>query len=295
MIGEASGSSSRGQPFHLLGDLEPGNAVAHQRLVDVEVEQLHLGVGDLRQRLAVHADELQERHEREAGVEYRRHVAQQLEVLLAHPLERLGREAGRGPDPLDQRRLEPGLLGGLREGAGARGRREQVLEVAIGEPARVGGVAQGVERVAALAQAGDDARVRHRRGRPVCVERHDPVAHPAPERGRRYVDPARDLAERQFRHLPEENESGGAAVVAPPHAGNAARCLGRRRSLLCDALRVTREPPTSRPVALVRVSQGLSLVLRCVSTERGRARTVRPSGADAPPPGTPCNGRRSAS
>ena len=38
---------------------------------------------------------------------------------------------------------------------------------------------------------------------------------------------AGDVGERQ--PLRDE-KSGGTAVVAPPHAGNAARCLGRRRS-----------------------------------------------------------------
>ena len=66
MIGAASGSSSRGQALHLLGDLEPVDAVADQRLVDEEVEELDLGVGDLRERLAVDAHELQEGDEREA-------------------------------------------------------------------------------------------------------------------------------------------------------------------------------------------------------------------------------------
>ena len=78
MIGEASGSSSRGEALHLLGHLQARDAVAHQRLVDVEVEQPHLGVGDLRERLAVDADELQERDQREAGGQHRGRVAQQL-------------------------------------------------------------------------------------------------------------------------------------------------------------------------------------------------------------------------
>ncbi len=63
-----------------------------------------------------------------------------------------------------------------------------------------------------------------------------------------HVEPAGYVAEREIRHDPE-NESGGTAVVVPPHAGNAARCLGRRRSSEGDALRVTLRPPTSRPIA----------------------------------------------
>ena len=54
------------QALHLLGHLEAGHAVADQRLVDVEVEQPDLGVGDLGERLAVDAHELQERDQREA-------------------------------------------------------------------------------------------------------------------------------------------------------------------------------------------------------------------------------------
>ena len=76
------------QALHLLGHLQPGHAVAHQRLVDVEVEEPHLGVGDLRQRLAVDAHELQERDQREAGGEHGGDVAQQLQVVLGDLLER---------------------------------------------------------------------------------------------------------------------------------------------------------------------------------------------------------------
>ena len=75
------------EALHLLGHLQPGHAVAHQRLVDVEVEQAHLGVGDLRQRLAVDADELQERDEREARGQHGRDVAQELQVVLGEVLE----------------------------------------------------------------------------------------------------------------------------------------------------------------------------------------------------------------
>ena len=60
------------QVLHLLRHLHPRHALAHQRLVHVDVEQPHLGVGDLRQRLAIHARELQEGHEREARGEHRR-------------------------------------------------------------------------------------------------------------------------------------------------------------------------------------------------------------------------------
>ena len=75
------------EALHLLGHLQAGDAVAHERLVDVEVEQAHLGVGDLRERLPVDAHELQEGDEREAGGEHRGDVAQELQVVLAEALE----------------------------------------------------------------------------------------------------------------------------------------------------------------------------------------------------------------
>ena len=117
-----------GEALHLLGHLQPGDAVAHQRLVDVEVEEPHLGVGDLGQRLAVDAHELQEGDERQAGVEHRGDVAQQLQVVLGDAAPARGGEAQRDLDALDQRRLEAGLLGRLVERVGRVRRREQVLE-----------------------------------------------------------------------------------------------------------------------------------------------------------------------
>ena len=62
----------------------------------VEVEQADLGVGDLRDRLAVDAQELHQRDEREAGGEDRRDVPQELEVVLAQALGRGVAEARRG-------------------------------------------------------------------------------------------------------------------------------------------------------------------------------------------------------
>ena len=54
-----------GQALHLLRHLERVDPLADQRLVDVEVEQPHLGLGDLADRLRVDADQLQQR--RRAG------------------------------------------------------------------------------------------------------------------------------------------------------------------------------------------------------------------------------------
>ena len=50
--------------------------------MDVEVEELDLGVGDLRERLPVHAHDLQERDERQPGVQHRAEPPQQLDVVV---------------------------------------------------------------------------------------------------------------------------------------------------------------------------------------------------------------------
>ena len=60
-----------GEVAHLLGDLERGDALADQRLVDEEVEEPDLGLGDVADRVRVDADELEEGDEREAGGEDR--------------------------------------------------------------------------------------------------------------------------------------------------------------------------------------------------------------------------------
>ena len=96
------------EPLHLLRHLEVVDALVDQRLVDVEVEELDLGVRDPRQRLPVDAHELEEGDEREAGVQRRGDVAQQLEVVLGDLAEGRHREADGAPDALDQRRLEAG-------------------------------------------------------------------------------------------------------------------------------------------------------------------------------------------
>ena len=106
------------EALHLLRHLEVVDALVDQRLVDVEVEELDLGVGDPRQRLPVDAHELEEGDEREAGVQRRGDVAQQLEVVLGDLAEGRHREADGAPDALDQRRLEAGRLRRLLERVG---------------------------------------------------------------------------------------------------------------------------------------------------------------------------------
>ena len=86
MIGEASGSSSRASSSISSAIRVARDAVAHERLVDVEMEEAHLGVGHLRERLPVDAHELQQRDEREAGRQHGGDVAQQLEVVVGEAL-----------------------------------------------------------------------------------------------------------------------------------------------------------------------------------------------------------------
>ncbi len=69
---------------HLLGGLDPGRPRSHQRLVDIQMEQAHLGIGDLGHRLAIYPDQLQQSHEREARIEHRGDVAQHLKLVLRH-------------------------------------------------------------------------------------------------------------------------------------------------------------------------------------------------------------------
>ena len=70
------------QALHLLGDLHARHTLAHERLMDVQVEQAHLGVGDLRDRLPVHTLQLQERRQRKPGVEHRGGVLEHLQVFV---------------------------------------------------------------------------------------------------------------------------------------------------------------------------------------------------------------------
>ena len=78
-------------------------------------------------------------------------VAQQLHVVLGDVLRRARRQAHRREDALDQRRLEAGLLGGVRSRAAAFQRGEDLLEVAEGQLTGLAGVADLVDRAWAIA------------------------------------------------------------------------------------------------------------------------------------------------
>ena len=283
--------------LHLLAHLQPRDALAHERLVDVEVEEADLGVGHLRQRLPVDAHELQQGDEREAGREHGRHVAQDLEVVVGDALDRRRVEAHRQEQPLDQRRLEAGLGRRLLERVGGLLRRHQLLDEAEGQPAALGRRADLVERVAALAQAGDDARLRDRGRRPAPVARvrHEAVARPPAERlrgdpraPRRFA--ARDDAVVAHRPRPEKISGGTSMTRVPPHAGLTSRDVGRRRSSDEGRHLAGGEPPTLRPFTLL----GAGVInARADGCQRQTSR-LRPSGADTRIRRPPCTARRPA-
>ena len=180
-----------GEVLHLLGHLQARDAVAHERLVHVEVEEPRLGVRDLGQRLSIHARELQERDEREAGIEHGRDVAERLHVLRREMVERLCGEPEARPDPRDQSGLEPRLLGDLVERARLAVVREQLLDEPVREPPLLAGAANLLERVPALAQPRHDARMGDRGRGPLRIlavhAGDDAGLRPALERRRRHT------------------------------------------------------------------------------------------------------------
>jgi hypothetical protein len=180
-----------GEALHLLGHLEPGPPVTHHRLVHVEVEQTHLGVGDLGERLPVDPAQLQEGDERQAGGDHRGAVAQELEVVLGDLLERTRVEADGREDPFDERGVETGLLRGLLDRDHGLLARQEVLDVAEGQPALLGRRADLLQRVPAPAQAGDDARVRGFGGGPAgpVGARDELGPDPAAQRRRGHAGP----------------------------------------------------------------------------------------------------------
>lgn len=49
----------------------------------IQVKAAHLGIGDLRKRLAVYPAQLEEGHQGEAGAQDRSGIAQRLEIIVA--------------------------------------------------------------------------------------------------------------------------------------------------------------------------------------------------------------------
>ena len=258
MIGEASGSSARGELLHLLAHLPSRDAVAHERLVHVEVEEADLGVGHLRERLAVDAHELQQRDEREAGAqdggEWRSSSRSSSEIRS----HRVRVEAHREEEALDQRGLEPGVGGRLVERVRALVRREDLLDEAEGQAPALDRLTDLLERVAALAQARDDARLGDRRGRPAPVARvrHEAVLRPARERLRGDAGAARRLGAGHGAVVVHERAASENQRRDLDDEGPAARGLNvpRRRptALVHEGRHLAGgEPPTLRPFTLL--------------------------------------------
>ena len=193
-----------------------------------------VGGGQLRHRLAVHPQQLEEGHEREAGRQHRGDVAQELQVVLVQPLQRSGVEANRDVDTLDQRRLQPGVGRGLLQRVGRLLRREEVLDVAEGQPAGVAGPADLLERVPALSQPGHDPRVGGRGGRPPAVAvvlGDQALAGPPSQRPRRHAGALGGFAQRQHWSSDRRKRRRDRLGEAPPPAGSrpAASADGARR------------------------------------------------------------------
>ncbi len=275
--------------LHLLGHLQPGNAVADQGLVHVEMKEPDLGVGDRPQRLAVDAHELQEGDGRQPGIDDRRDVAQQLQVVLGDGLElHLGDAHGR-PDTLDHRRLEARLPRCLREGVRPVGAREHVLHVAEGQATALGRLAQGLQRIPAVAQPGDDAGVGHRRRRPAVVAQGDDlVAHPAAQGRGLDVDLRRNLRERG------ELSHGEKTAESPFRRPRRTRAM--RPASLVGGVRLTGDalpgPEPRLPDLLV--PSGLLLERDPVNRNRCSRTKIRRPGADTPPRPVPGSARTPA-
>ena len=118
----------------LLSHLQLRHAVADHRLVDVEVDEAHLGVGDAAHRLDVDADQLQEGDQREARRQHPRAVPQRFDVARVEQPLAFERGAEDDEDALDQLGLEAGLAGHVLDRDLLLGPREEVLGEAEREP-----------------------------------------------------------------------------------------------------------------------------------------------------------------
>ena len=299
MIGAASGSSSEARPSISSAISQAVDAVADQRLVHEQVEELHLGVGDRGERLAVHAHELQEGDEREA----RRRAPPPCSAAAARRrrrsrlVERAGGEAGRGPDAPDQLGLEPALARRLLAGSSSPRRREQLLHVAVGEPAAAAR-RRGARRASARARAG--AR-RSAPGPPPPASSSPsrsgtmPSRAPAPQGVGRHVERAGDLAQRRLGDIRARRRKRRNQWFR--------RCCGQCGPLprpaafvKGDALRAAlREAAHFPAYCLGRCRKVYRSAAPCQpSCQRSTRSVIRRAGAGARAPGTRGSARRSA-
>ena len=209
------------------------------------MEEPHLGLGDLRQRLAVDAAELEEGHQREAGAEHGGDVVQRLDVLVAELLEALRGQPEARPEALDQRRLQVGELGRLLQRARRLVAAEELLDVPVGEPTLLARLLDLLELVPAVAEPRHDARVRHRGGGPLALAvelRDHALARPSAQRlGRDAHSLGGFLQRNAFGHGPHcvaRVSNGGVEGFTPPlRAGHGPR----RRPLTAN-----RQPVSTR-------------------------------------------------
>ena len=197
MIGAVGREQALDQLAHLLRHLERRHPVVDQRLVDEDVEEAHLGLGDPAHRLRVDADQLEQRDQREAGVEDALEDLDRLEVVVGEPIGGGHRHAEQGHHPLDQLIVEADLGRGLAAAAAALDRRQQVLDVAEGEAPVANRSADLTQRVAAIAHPGDDPGLGRGGRRPAPVlDRDDAIGGPALQGRLRDAGPARRLGQR---------------------------------------------------------------------------------------------------
>ena len=222
--------------------------LADQRLVDVEVEEPDLGVGDLADRLGVDADELQEGDEREPGREHVGDVLERLHVVLVQRSRRapVGR-AEQGHHPVDQLGLEPGPLRRLLLGVAGPRDVEQVLGVAEGELAFARGLLDRFERVAALAHPRDHPGLRRRARSSARPDRDDPLLRPALQRRLGDTGDLARLAQRD-----------GVVLIASVRGSSATSAAQASAAPRKEATGPTPSPagfgPLCRPAALIRLA-----------------------------------------
>ena len=240
MIGEASGSRSRARPSISSAISRPGDAVAHQRLVHVEVEQADLGVGDLRDRLAVDAHELEERDEREAGREHRGDVAQQLQVVLG----RCARgSAGGIPIAVQMRSISAGSSPVSSAASAERVRRPRPTGTGPRCSRRRAGRSPTPRASCAASSRARAGARRSARGRPRPASSAPsrsgtmPSRDPAPQGRRRDVDPAarrrRGTRRSCGRHYPRRTKKSGGAVCGGSAACGQCGPLPRPAAFVC--------------------------------------------------------------
>src|SRR5215207_2125252 len=167
------------ESLHLLRHLKRVDPLPDEGLVDVQVEQPHLRLGDLANRLGVDPDELEQRHQWKPCPQDVPDVLHRHDVLLVEgSLEGGGRTQQRH-HPLDQGLLEARPLRRFQTRHVALAPRKEVLDVAERQTAFANRAAQLGERMPPFAQPAHDPGLSRRGGGPP----------PAPDRDHPCLDP----------------------------------------------------------------------------------------------------------